>query len=121
MNLSFYTQNFFSPAISSNIHRHFNNTFHESKVRKVIFTEKFNVDFHNKFIRFGLISFFYFFFLYIYIYTYTPAKKKNIYIYTQEGHSIKKVKFTERVLFTVSHFLRKSIVMGHFISEDFLY
>ena len=59
---------FISPAISSNIHRYFNNTFHEFKVlKKVTITETFNVDFHNKFIRFWIIWFFSFF-SYIYIY-----------------------------------------------------
>ena len=60
-----------------NIHRYFNNTFHEFKIRKkVILTETFNFDFHNKFIKFGLFCFFvfYFFLIYFYIYIY-------IYIY----------------------------------------
>ena len=57
MNLSFYTD--FSPAISSNIHRCFNNTFHGFKIMKnTIITETFNVGFHYKFIKFFMILFF---------------------------------------------------------------
>ena len=58
MNLSFYTiflfiQSFFSPVTSLNIYFYFNKTFHEFKVlKKVIVTETFNVDFHNKFLNF---------------------------------------------------------------------
>ena len=59
----------FSPVISSNIHRYFNNTFHEFKaLNKVITTETFNVDFHCKFVKFGLFCFFYLL-SYIYIYS----------------------------------------------------
>ena len=51
--------NLFSLAILSNINRYFHNTFHEYKaLKKAIITETFRVDFHNKFIKFGL-SWFY--------------------------------------------------------------
>ena len=47
-----------SPVLS-NIHRYFINIFHEFKImKKVITTETFNVDFHNKFIKFLIICFF---------------------------------------------------------------
>ena len=47
-------ERFFRILNSANIHRSFNNTFHEFKVLKeVIITETFNVDFHNKFIKLG--------------------------------------------------------------------
>ena len=71
----------FDEIAGENIHRYFNNTFHEFKVlKKVIITETFNVNFHNKFIKFGLFCFFRFssyfigfnflvyFHIYIYIY-----------------------------------------------------
>ena len=49
---------FFSPVISSNIGRYFNNTFHEFKVlKKVIITETFNFNLDNKLIRFWIICF----------------------------------------------------------------
>ena len=39
--------------------KHFKNTFHELKVlKKVIITETFNIDFHNKLINIGLFCFF---------------------------------------------------------------
>ena len=48
MNL-FFLYSFFSPFISSNIHRCLNNTFYDLKVlKKIITTETLNVDFHNK-------------------------------------------------------------------------
>ena len=71
-----FIHTFFSPVISSNIHRYFNNILHEFKVlKKVIITEAFNVDFHNKFMKFGLFYFCYFsshthIYIYIYIYIY---------------------------------------------------
>ena len=70
MNLSFFIHTFFSPTISSNIHRNFNNTFHEFKVlKKIVINETFNVDFHHKFIKIWIICFFFLLFLiYIYIY-----------------------------------------------------
>ena len=41
-----------------NIDHYFNKTFHNFKVlNKVIITEMFNVNFHNKFTKFGLIVF----------------------------------------------------------------
>ena len=44
-----YIPTFFSPAILSNFHHYFNNSFHEFKVLKiVIVTETFNIDFHSK-------------------------------------------------------------------------
>ena len=50
---------FFSAVILLNIHHYFNKIFHEFKVLKKVFTTKmFNVDFHNKFIKFGLFYFF---------------------------------------------------------------
>ena len=56
-----FIHTFFSLAISSNNHCYFNNIFHEFKVlKKVIITKMFNVDFHNKFIKFGLFCFLYF-------------------------------------------------------------
>ena len=56
MILFIYT--FFSRVISSNIHRYFDNIFHECKVpKKVITTKTFNVDFQNKFITFWTICF----------------------------------------------------------------
>ena len=46
---------FFSPVISSNIHRYFDNISHEFKVLKKVFTtETLNVDFENKFIKFWI-------------------------------------------------------------------
>ena len=55
---------FFSYGISSNIHRYFNNIFHEFKApKKVITTGTFHVDFYNKFIKFWSISFFQLFFI----------------------------------------------------------
>ena len=52
----FFIHIFFSPVILSNIHRYFNNIFHEFKVLEmVITTETLNVDFHNKFIKFWII------------------------------------------------------------------
>ena len=45
--------NFLQDFISSNIHRDFNNIFHEFKIlKKVIRTKTVTVDFHNKFIKF---------------------------------------------------------------------
>ena len=75
MNLSFKHISF-SP-ISTNIHHYFNNTFREFKVlKKVIIAETFNVDFHNKFIKFSLFCFFYFsLYIYIYIYVYIYVRK----------------------------------------------
>ena len=59
----FYTH-FLSPVISSNIHRYFNIIFHEFKVqKKVITTEMFSIHFHNKFIKFWSILFFWIFFI----------------------------------------------------------
>ena len=70
---------FFSPVILSNIHCCFN-IFHEFKVPKVIITEIFNVDFHNKFIKFWIILIFSFSLndIYIYIYIY----HHHHYVYT---------------------------------------
>ena len=72
-------------TLSLNINRYFNYTFHEFKVlKKVIITEAFNVDFHNKFIEFGLFRFFYFFhtigfnfliYFVIYIYIYVFGRR----------------------------------------------
>ena len=46
-------------VISSNIHRFFNNIFHEFKaLDKFITTETFNDDFHYKLIKFWIIYFF---------------------------------------------------------------
>ena len=57
---------FFSPVISSNIYRYFNNIFHEFKVmKKVIITEMFNANFHNKFIKFWIILFIQLFLIYM--------------------------------------------------------
>ena len=61
-----------------NIHHYFKNFFHEFKSpKKDIITETFNVDFHNKFIKFGLFFFSTFlhtvrfnFLLYFHIYMY---------------------------------------------------
>ena len=60
----------FSTVISSNIHCYFNNIFHEFKVlAKVITTGTFNVDSHDKFIKFWIIlGFFKLFFIICYIY-----------------------------------------------------
>ena len=59
---------FFSPLILSNIHCYFNKIFNKFKVlKKVITTEMFNIDFHNKSIKFWIIIFFFFFNFLIYI------------------------------------------------------
>ena len=53
----------------NNLLQDLNNIFNNLKVlKKVIQTETFNDDFHNKFIKFGLFCFFYFIYIYIYIY-----------------------------------------------------
>ena len=67
---SFIVHQFFptliSPVISTNIHYYLNNTFHEFKaLKKVIKTKTYNIDFHNKFIKFGLFCFFYFLHKYV--------------------------------------------------------
>ena len=57
---------FLSPVISSNILHYFNNVFHEFQLlKKVITTETFNIDFHNKFIRFWIILLFQLFYIYV--------------------------------------------------------
>ena len=72
-----FVHTFSSPAFSSNIHRYFNNTFHEFKhLKKVIITETFNVNFYNRFIKFCLFLFFLLFFIYIYIYIYEQMSKE---------------------------------------------
>ena len=54
----FFIYNFFSLVISLNTHRYLKKTFHEFKVLKKVFkTEMFNVEFHNKFIKFGYFVF----------------------------------------------------------------
>ena len=66
-----FMNTFFSPVISSNIHRYFNKNFHEFQVlMKVITTETFNVDFHYKFLKFWIILFFQ---LYSYCWIYFSA------------------------------------------------
>ena len=74
MNLSFYTHFLFSCYSPSN------NTFQEFKVLKKVITETFNINFHNKFIKFGSFCFSTFLhythththtYIYIYIYIYT--------------------------------------------------
>ena len=50
--------NFLFSSFSSNIHCYFNNIFHEFKVLKKVITEMFNVNFHNKFLKFWVVSFF---------------------------------------------------------------
>ena len=78
-----------SPAISSNIHRYFNKTFHEFKVLKFIKAETYNVNFRHKFIKFGFFSnflhtvrfnFFIYFHIYIYIYIYEKLTRSKIII-----------------------------------------
>ena len=55
---------FFFLAISSSIHRYFNNTFREFKaMKKVISTGTFNVDFIINSLNLGLFSFFKLFFI----------------------------------------------------------
>ena len=54
MNFSF-THTFFSSVISSNIHHYFN-IFDEFKIlKKIITTEIYNINFHNKFLKFWII------------------------------------------------------------------
>ena len=80
--LKYWWMFFFFPAISSNIHCYSNNTFHKFKVlKKVIMAETFNVDFHNKFIKFGLFCFFYF--------LHTVGFNFLIYVYCPSGYSVR--------------------------------
>ena len=63
---------YFLQTFSSNIHRYFNNSFHELKVpQNIIITENSNVDFHHKLIKFEL----FFFSSYIYIYIYMRERE----------------------------------------------
>ena len=67
-------------------------TFHEFKaLKKIISTETFNVNFHNKSIKFALFCFFYFS-LYIYIYTYIRASlhRSNIKIKENKKSNVSK-------------------------------
>ena len=89
----------------------FNNIFHDFKVlKKFIITKTFNVDFHNKFIKFWIILFFNFssycrcYFLYIYLF----SKKDEFCLKSWQ----------DETLFTVALFSKKSIVLSPFMSQD---
>ena len=67
---------FLFSATSSNIHHYFNNSFDEFKVlKKLIITEMFNINFHSKFIKFGLFCFF------LHLFIYVRKTKHDIYLY----------------------------------------
>ena len=63
-----FIHTFFSPVISSNVHR-YSNIFHEV-LKRVITTEILNIDFHNKFLKFWNILLLQHISIYIYIYIY---------------------------------------------------